>query len=371
MDLKFELQTDSKIFHSIKPEWNNLLENSKSNNVFLTWEWIKTWWDIYGKNYKLFLITVRDAKGRLLAIAPFKSANRKMIFGKVSILEFIGCGEKITPEYLDIIIHSDYEDYIIPKLFKFLDDFDFDAFEFSTLPAHSKTFFFITKYSKDNILYPVIKNISTCPIAELPDSWLKFISHKSQNFRKKMGEIHRRLEKEFNIKFCKCDSSDDLDFYFDGFIGLHGKRWDGISNAFDDEQYILFHKRLSELFLLNGWLRLFLLQNSKGPMAGIYCYYYDKNYYYYQSGRDPVYSKYSIGLAMMNITIEEAIKEGTVCFDFLTGDENYKFRWANSIRSNYTITCWKNHNYYVAQSIYAKSRKFMSRPLSHAPALIP
>ena len=46
-------------------------------------------------------------------------------------------------------------------------------------------------------------------------------------------------------------------------------------------------------------------------------------------------------IASTNRDLEEAIKEGAVCFDFLTGDENYKFRWANSIRSNYTITCWK------------------------------
>ena len=108
MSLIFELHTDSKIFENIKPEWNNLLVNSNSDNIFLTWEWVKTWWEIYGKNYKLFLITIRDANGKLLAIAPLKVANRNMIFGKVSILGFIGCGEKVTPELLSLLISSEY-----------------------------------------------------------------------------------------------------------------------------------------------------------------------------------------------------------------------------------------------------------------------
>ena len=370
MYLNFELHTEPEIFSTIKPEWNDLLENSHSANVFLTWEWIKTWWDIYGQNYKLFLITIRDAAGKLLAIAPFKLANRNMLWEKVTILEFIGSGEKVTPEYLDIIIHSDYEDYIIPELFKHLNKFDFDAYEFNTLPATSKTFLFITKNFKENNLYPVIKNISICPVVELPVSWNNFISQKSKNFRKKMGEFSRRLKRDFQAELLKCDSLDDLSVYFNQLIDLHAKRWNKYSNAFRDDQYTYFHKKLSKLFLLNGWLRLFLLQNGTGPMAIIYCYCYDRNYYYYQSGRDPNYSNYSIGLAMMNRTVEEAIKEGAKCFDFLTGDENYKFRWANTIRTNYCITCWKKYNYYILQNTYRKFRKSLSRIRAHAPALI-
>jgi CelD/BcsL family acetyltransferase involved in cellulose biosynthesis len=86
------------------------------------------------------------------------------------------------------------------------------------------------------------------------------------------------------------------------------------------------------------------LEGEERLVAGIYCYYYNGVYSYYQSGRDLRYSKYHIGLVLMNKVIEEAIKEGAVIFDFLTGDESYKYRWAQSSRKNLRIKCWNNGN---------------------------
>ena len=31
-------------FRGLQEEWNELLESSTSNCLFLTWEWLYTWW---------------------------------------------------------------------------------------------------------------------------------------------------------------------------------------------------------------------------------------------------------------------------------------------------------------------------------------
>ena len=35
---------DVEGFRSLKETWNNLLRESSDNNIFLTWEWLFTWW---------------------------------------------------------------------------------------------------------------------------------------------------------------------------------------------------------------------------------------------------------------------------------------------------------------------------------------
>ncbi|HKQ30314.1 MAG TPA: GNAT family N-acetyltransferase, partial [Burkholderiales bacterium] len=42
--------------------------------------------------------------------------------------------------------------------------------------------------------------------------------------------------------------------------------------------------------------------------------------------------KYSVGLVMTGLAIKSAIEEGAHLYDFLLGDERYKFLWAREQR---------------------------------------
>jgi CelD/BcsL family acetyltransferase involved in cellulose biosynthesis len=124
-------------------------------------------------------------------------------------------------------------------------------------------------------------------------------------------------------------------------VSLHRKRWNGLSNAFRSANYMLFHERLSELFLDRGWVRLFSLEAGKRPLAHLYCFAYSGRYYYYQAGRDPDYAKYRVGLLLMHHAIQAAINEGASTFDFLSGEEEYKYRWSTSTIQNLCFQHWK------------------------------
>src|SRR2546425_5977022 len=56
-------------FEKLKDEWTELLDASASNCLFLTWEWLYTWWKHLSAGRRLCLLTVRSG-GELLAIAP-------------------------------------------------------------------------------------------------------------------------------------------------------------------------------------------------------------------------------------------------------------------------------------------------------------
>jgi Acetyltransferase (GNAT) domain len=59
---------------------------------------------------------------------------------------------------------------------------------------------------------------------------------------------------------------------------------------------------------------------------------YGPTFYFYQSGFDPVYSKHSVGVSTMGLAIKTAIEEGASEYDFLHGNEEYKFHWAHRVR---------------------------------------
>ena len=40
--------TTTDAFHSLRASWNHCLSQSDQNTIFLTWEWLFTWWEVYG-----------------------------------------------------------------------------------------------------------------------------------------------------------------------------------------------------------------------------------------------------------------------------------------------------------------------------------
>ena len=64
---------------ALRGEWDALLRSSHSNGLFLTWEWISTWWRIYGDGRALHLLAARDDGGRLIGLAPLMRIRRRLL----------------------------------------------------------------------------------------------------------------------------------------------------------------------------------------------------------------------------------------------------------------------------------------------------
>jgi len=187
MQLSVTLLTDPRVFQGMKTEWNALLEESEANNIFLTWEWMHTWWEIFGHDYELHIITVRNPLGELVGIAPFKASERGILrIDKSRVLEFIGWGGDVTTEYLDIIARKGWE----TKVFNSVAEYIFGNNTWTKVDLHhlsstSPSIPVMKEYMEKGDVPCRIERSSICPIVVLPKSWEEFLSGKSVNFRKK------------------------------------------------------------------------------------------------------------------------------------------------------------------------------------------
>ena len=102
---------------TLSKEWNNLLNKSSSNNIFLTWEWISLWWEIFKEDAELYVITVKDKESQIIGIAPLKIVNLTYNGFPFRQLEFIGSGKGISADYLNIIIECGREEEVINEMF--------------------------------------------------------------------------------------------------------------------------------------------------------------------------------------------------------------------------------------------------------------
>src|SRR5215207_1935799 len=73
---------DYEAFRKLEPEWNALLQQSQSNCIFLTWEWISTWWEIFGADFEMRVLTSHDPSGKLRGIAPLMIGREQASFAR-------------------------------------------------------------------------------------------------------------------------------------------------------------------------------------------------------------------------------------------------------------------------------------------------
>jgi hypothetical protein len=292
-----------------------------------------------------------DEKGELVAIAPLKVNSKKRPFDKrpYNVLEFIGWGERVTPEYLDVIIQAGLEQMVLPRLIDYLlSRGGIDALELKPFNPDSGNLGIIESHLRAKTGTVWLYEHSRCPVAALAADWSQYLSSKSKNFRKKMKEFERICRRDMDFKIELCEKSDDIEIFFGMLTRLHQMRWSGKSESFLSPKYLDFHRAVIRRLLENNWLRLMIAFDGATPIAAIYCFFYGGTYYYYQSGRDIGYDRFRLGLVLINATFQRAIAEGARTFDFLTGSEPYKFRWADGVRSNYSLNYYRRKKDYWA-----------------------
>ena len=102
LNIKAVTQLDD--FSALENEWKALSQNSNSGNVFLTWEWISTWWECFSTGRQLFILTARRINdGKLLGLAPLNV--QRLIYKNIIHYRELSFMENqlAAPDHLDII----------------------------------------------------------------------------------------------------------------------------------------------------------------------------------------------------------------------------------------------------------------------------
>ena len=310
--------TDIREFQELRDEWNGLLDASASWNPFLTWEWMRAWWTHLRETATLNVITVHEG-GQLIAIAPLMLVRR----GLSQRLEFIGIGGA-GADYLDLIVRKGHEPPALDSLSRHFDEQQI-ALHLDHLPPNplaaglSLTGWNAIEASPD-----------VCPFIDLsPHTWDSYLtslgpSHRA-NFRRRL----RGLEAKFTLSFKPVLSQEDRQLATDGLFLFHDQRWTcGGSTAFSTTPLRAFHQDLTRSALDSGWLRMYALSLNDKLAATMYGFARDGRFYFYQHGYDAAYSRYSLGLVLMGLSIRAAIDERMREFDMLYGHEPYKMLWA-------------------------------------------
>jgi len=160
--------------------------------------------------------------------------------------------------------------------------------------------------------------------------------------KKQRHELRRKLrraETEARIGWYMTSDPAQLLEDLEAFFDLHRQSSPDKEDFMSEPARQGFFQETARFSLAQGWLELsFLLINGE-KAASMFCFAYNNQTMVYNSGYDPQrFAFLSPGIVLLAYHIRDSIAKGRSAFDFLRGDEAYKYRFGGQDSEVFQIT---------------------------------
>ncbi|MDQ5951737.1 MAG: Acetyltransf 6 protein [Patescibacteria group bacterium] len=329
MRMQTSIYTDSQIFTDLQTEWLDLQGRSVTNYVFQSPQFQGAWWNTLGEG-ELSIITVRDENNQLVGLAPLYMQQNDQ--GKKELC-FIGCVN--VSDYLDILVDSQHQTQVYESLTKVLTEelTDWECMFLCSLPESSPT----RDWLKQTFHHSTEKQQDVSPFIRLPASWDEYLASIDRKQRHEIKRKMRRVEETDHAFECITSPTDAATAIQD-FITLH-KASSAEKRDFWDDNHFKFFSTFIPAAGEAGWLKLYFLKIGAVRASAMLIFDYNDQFLLYNSGFDPAqFNNLSTGNVLTAYTIKQAIEQRKTVYDFLRGDEVYKFRFGAVSQPVYDIS---------------------------------
>lgn len=317
-------------------EWGELFQRANPENIFLSHAWMATWWKHFGKG-QLAVIAVRDAAGRLAAVAPFYISRSTVALG-ARRLGFLADG-LVGSDYLNILADASEGTAAVEEIARvlFARHRLWDYIELcDTADSPWMAAFFAALANRGMRAVETTRRV--CRYIPLPATFEKYLAGVGTSLRANYRRRWRLLEREHQAECLAFSSAAELERHFPALIALHRMRFEqrAADSAFLAPHVPEFHIEAMRVLADQGFARLFLLKAGGEDVAALYGFAVGRTFQFYQCGMHPGWVRYGLGQVLIGNAIGHAIGAGHATFDFLRGDESYKTQWADQARENVT-----------------------------------
>jgi CelD/BcsL family acetyltransferase involved in cellulose biosynthesis len=226
-------------------------------------------------------------------------------------------------DYLDLVAVAGREEEVWKALLPEVARLPVPALDLRPVPAASVTAQLLPDLAPAAGLACRVERDDRCPVVELAGSWDAYLAALSGKDRHELRRKLRRAEAARpQVEAGRTPAA--LATLLDGFLALHRKSKVGKAR-FMDARMETFFRGLGTALAAEGTAALWMLWLEDRPAAALFCLEYGDTVGLYNSGFDPEARALSPGVVLIARTIEDAIARGFRRYDFLRGEEPYKY----------------------------------------------
>jgi CelD/BcsL family acetyltransferase involved in cellulose biosynthesis len=343
--VRVEVVDSVEALDALAPEWRAAADASVDPNIFLTFEWLRTWWQHFGgdgSGSRLHVVVVRDDEGIVL-LAPLYEDTRGVGPLRATTLRQVGYD---AGDYGGLIVVRRVDEAVDALLGHLAGAVRgrTGSVVLSRLPSDSVALRALRaglarSPGQGLVGTEVVPPDAVCPYIDVSDGYdlvKPLRKNRVPQRLKRMGEKH---EVVFTYH-----SGPTLEQGIDWLVELHERRWEDRADEFqgllaDPEAAAFLVDAVRAIDAADaGWLRLLTLTADGKPAAVRLDFDFGRRVYMLKNAIDPAFNEFGPGHITHARVLEDGMARGMTEFDFLRGDHPYKRRWSNGERHLVALT---------------------------------
>ncbi|MEL7591558.1 MAG: GNAT family N-acetyltransferase [Anaerolineaceae bacterium] len=325
--MEFTLHSDFP--YALTEEWNQLLAVSTTQVPFLRCEYLAEWWTTRGggewpDDALLAIITAHEGS-RLVGIAPLfivehEGENRLLLLGSFEISDYLDviCRAEDLERFIVDLLRYIQQTFVAPGTITSIDLYNIVE-NSPTLQALEKAAEALGADYKDH-------KLQHSPYIPLPADWESYLQtldkkqrHEIRRKMRRAGEGQEELEVYITRDAGKLE--DDIEDFLE-LMAQDEAKADFLSPMMRQQM-----KATMRCAFEQDCLQLAFLLIGGQKTAAYFSFDFLDRIWVYNSGLDRRYSAYSPGWVLLAHLLQMAIEQGKHEFDFMRGDETYKYKY--------------------------------------------
>ena len=335
--MHIDVITEYEDFLALKETWNSLYEKDPDAQFFLSWTFLSTYIRRYEGGWFILAARLGPKGSPYVALLPLRMRTR-MSKKTGQFHNEINMAGNYAADYTGIICAPEFADRAIPALAKHLRKMHWTKLHLENLRMSERRLRLFLKNLADERLdirkmtrVNKVDNVNNCkcPSLDLPESWDAYLEQKlGSNTRQKFRRFLRRVESsdEFRITHADASTIDRdigilLEFWRVKWTPRKGNLVPGLLKS---------NRTLFKNAFASGTLFLPILWHGDKPLCAL-AFFVDpvkRAMLFHMTGRDETADVIPSGMVLHAYCIRRAIEQGFRTYDFLRGDEPYKYTFA-------------------------------------------
>jgi CelD/BcsL family acetyltransferase involved in cellulose biosynthesis len=283
------------------------------NLIFTLPDWLRTWWEAFGSDSELYIRSFRKLE-QIVGMAPLKIHE-----GVASVI-----GSVDVCDYQDFIWATGFED-------------EFGSAVLQDLTARGVKRLLLESIRPDSLiankLVPLAKNkglnVDCQPqdvsldmkLASNFEDYLAGLDGKQRHeIRRKLRNINSLGDVNYRVISEKSEVMTGIGTFLQLFPEYRRDKAEFLTQKMND-----YFRSIAANLAEANHLRFGSLELGSKVVAMIMYFDYNENVYLYNSAYDPAYKNMSVGIISKALCIQDSIQRGKKRFDFLKGNEQYKY----------------------------------------------
>lgn len=368
-DMQVEIIDSFEQLQNIRDRWNLVYQADSQAQFFASWSWISGYVKCQNTSgVAWFILAARtDSDGSdYVAFLPLSiSVENDNELGLYSQLAMLGVTDSHHPGFICI---PEYENDAVAAFVAYLQHQEiWSVFELRNIQRESlRLNRFLSSFSEnqvkiveacDRFYKDELDDINNriCPYASLPNDWDQYLQTLSSNTRQKIKRFLRELENsdELHISYV---TSANVDNQIEILLRLWQSNWESRKGVERCSLIVEHWKIVLHNCFEHNCLYLPILWKGDRPLGAMAHFIdtYQKAILFFVAARDETFTDLPPGLILHCKAIHYGIQNGFKVYDFLMGNEAYKYSFG--VQERYITTVLIHRKDWVHEAIVLNPR---------------